>query len=187
MSFTYSFQVPNLLFLEDVVAQLNGLNLNPYNTMYHISTQELDVLYEVELTDLQLSTINQFFQTYVPITDLPKTYSSTSTIQISHHQQSFLDYNLTGSFNYIQTQVQNTQIILSLVSSASCGYQYRLYSLTDNLVLAESTVLTNKVSELQELLIPMITETATILELHVKVFEAGRNANIESAQLNFYI
>lgn len=178
-----------MLYLEDIINELTIINLVPFNILYHQDTEDLDLIYEIELTDMQTVDLNLFFQNYIPIQSVNKSFTRSYPIQIKNHQQNSLNYNLCGNYNYIIDPLfdDDTKIILSTISNGTTTYQFRVYRLDDNVILAESPILNYNISTIYELEVPIsISCKSCILELHIKVYDTSGVSNIESAQLNIY-
>jgi hypothetical protein len=187
MSFIYTYNIPNLIYLEDILDKITNLNLNPYNMKYDIASNNLIILYEIELSYLQLINLNVFMNNYVPLLLKKPIFSISSIMQISNQPNS-LDYSLTASVDYVKYQIVNntTSAMLSIVACGSSRYQFRLYCLTNHIVLAESPILYNVISTLNEISISKQLLDRCVLELHVRILDKDGSLTIQSSKINFY-
>jgi hypothetical protein len=144
----------------------------------------VDVIYEIELTDMQFYDLNDFFNNYSPPTQKALSYNSNTIMQLSQHNPNSVDYTLCGTCNFLLNFSLDDDSVLeaSFISSCTSDYQVRIYNLTTNSVLGESAVLNNTTAHIN-MINCSIPNLLSVIELHVK---SKSTVNLQSAQLNLY-
>lgn len=75
---------------------------------------------------------------------------------------------------------------MTIISKIDSGnYQFRIYCMTDNMIIGTSDIYDNTIRAIHTINIDNTPTSNCIIELHAKVTES--KCNIDSANLNLYI
>lgn len=185
--FEYTFNKPNIIFLELIDPLLQDINLQPYTLEY--STDILKIIYSNELTNEQYNELNVFITSYNPPLSKPDVFHSSIPIQIINNKISNNDWVLVGTCHYIpNVDVFIKSENITFISNVDIGnYQIRIYNLNINVIIGTSNVLNNTIREVNTITINNIPTVDSIIELHAKVSDVTSKCNLDSSQLNIFV
>jgi hypothetical protein len=185
--FEYTFNKPNIIFLELLGPLFENINLHPYNFDY--SDNILKLIYTQELTNEQYIVLNEFITSYNPPLTRPDSFHSACNIQIIKNTTNNDEWVLVGSCHYQPNiDVSIDLVNVTFITNIDTGsYQTRVYNLANNSIIGISSVLNNPIREINTIDINIKPTTECIIELHAKVSNTSSKCNIDSAQLNLYV
>jgi hypothetical protein len=183
--FEYTFNKPSIIFLELISPLLQDINLQPYTLEY--IDDVLNIMYTTELTNEQYNTLNAFITNYTPPSTKPDLFHSSYNISIIKNNTSSNEWVLIGSCQYMPNIDISVELLnMTVISNIESGnYQFRIYCMTDNMVIGTSDIYDNTIRAIHTINIDNTPTSNCIIELHAKVTES--KCNIDSAQLNLYI
>ena len=185
--FEYTFNKPSIIYLEKISPLLQDINLQPYTLEY--SEDILKIIYTEELTNEQYNTLNAFITSYEPPSTKPDEFHSSYNISIIKNTINSNEWVLIGSCQYIPNIDISVELIdMTVVSNVESGdYQFRIYCMSDNMILATSDIYDNTIRTIHTINIENNPTSNCIIELHAKVSNTESICKIDSAQLNLYV
>lgn len=183
--FEYTFNKPSIIFLELISPLLQEINLQPYTLEY--SDEILKIVYTIELTNEQYSTLNAFITSYEPSSTKSDIFHSSYNISIINNSTSSTEWVLIGCCQYIPNIDISVELLnMTIISKIDSGnYQFRIYCMTDNMIIGTSDIYDNTIRAIHTINIDNTPTSNCIIELHAKVTES--KCNIDSANINLYI
>jgi hypothetical protein len=185
--FEYTFNKPSIIYLELINPLLQDINLQPYILEY--IEDVLKLVYTEELTNEQYNILNVFITNYEPLLIKPDEFHSSYNISIIKNTTSSNEWVLIGSCQYIPNIDISVKLIdMTVVSNIESGdYQFRVYCMSDNMILGTSDIFDNTIRTIHTINIENTPTSNCIIELHAKVSNTESICKIDSAQLNLYV